>query len=361
VALSRSRRLRPAAFGLVWFSLALLPTSSIFPLSEVYNEHRIFFPYVGLTIAVVWTAWIAFRGLHPPESARPLHRVVIPAVVALAVLGGHAVATHQRNEVWRDDLSLWGDVARKSPENGRGLMNYGLALMSRGRLDEAHELFLRAKVFTPNYSILEVNLGIVTAALGDDEQAETHFRRALQLDPQYGRAYHYYANWLLKQGRALEAIQNLERAVAITPWSLDSRILLMRLYAVADQRAKLDRLVASTLDLAPDDPTALAFSRRELPVDAGDRTAEGYSTLGRTRLEQKMWVDSVLLNRKALELDPNSAIAWNNLGWGLGNLGLYRRAIPCFEKAYELDPEMTVARGNLEWARRGAANQGTRR
>ena len=354
VALSLSRRLRPAAFGLVWFALALLPTSSIFPLSEVYNEHRIFFPYVGLTFAVVWTAWITLGALRPAEAARPLGKVAVLGVIALAVLTGHAVATHQRNEVWKNDLSLWEDVARKSPRNGRGLMNYGLALMSRGRLEEAHELFEQAVEFTPNYPILEVNLGIVTAALGSNDEAERHFKRALQLDPQYGRGYHYYATWLLKQGRATEAIHQLERAVAITPWSLDSRVLLMRLFAVARLERKLDRLVASTLELAPSDPTALAFSKGELPFKPDDSTAQGFSALGRTRLDQKLWLDAALLNRKALELDPNSAIAWNNLGWALGNLGFYGRAVPCFRKAYELDPEMTVARANLAWAQRGA-------
>ena len=361
VALSTSKRLRPAAFGLIWFALALLPTSSLFPLSEVYNEHRIFFPYVGLTFAVIWIVWISLGALRPAETARPLGKVLLVAAIALAVLGSHAVATHQRNEVWKDDLSLWGDVARKSPRNGRGLMNYGLALMSRGQLEEAHEWFVRAEEFTPNYPILEVNLAIVTGALGNDNEAERHFKRAQQLDPQYGRSYHYYAGWLLKQGRATEAIYQLERAVEITPWSLDSRVLLMRLFAVAGMERRLERLVVTTLELAPSEPTALAFSRGDLPFETGDSSAESFSTLGRSRLEQKLWVEAALLNRKALAIDPDSAIAWNNLGWALGNLGFYDRAIPCFRRAFELDPEMPVARANLTWAENGAARQRSRR
>src|SRR5436190_3142238 len=47
-AIARGRK--PIAFGLTWFAIALLPTS-IFPLAEVANEHRIFFAYMGLVLA----------------------------------------------------------------------------------------------------------------------------------------------------------------------------------------------------------------------------------------------------------------------------------------------------------------------
>ena len=43
-----------------------------------------------------------------------------------------AAGTHERNRVWHDDESLWRDVVAKSPNNGRGLMNYGLIFMQRG-------------------------------------------------------------------------------------------------------------------------------------------------------------------------------------------------------------------------------------
>jgi protein O-mannosyl-transferase len=49
----RIRELRPAAFGLLWFLIALLPTSLI-PLAEPENDHRMFFPFVGLVLAVTW-------------------------------------------------------------------------------------------------------------------------------------------------------------------------------------------------------------------------------------------------------------------------------------------------------------------
>src|SRR5690606_19319473 len=79
-------------------------------------------------------------------------------------LSANAYGVYQRNKVWKDDLSLWKDVTLKSPKNGRGLMNYGLALMARADYAGAERYFEKALVLNPNYGTLHINLGILKAA-----------------------------------------------------------------------------------------------------------------------------------------------------------------------------------------------------
>ncbi|HYM25739.1 MAG TPA: hypothetical protein VEU08_21125, partial [Vicinamibacterales bacterium] len=122
-AASRQRETRPIAFGLWWFLLALVPTSSVIPLAEVLNDHRMYFPFVGLTLAVVWSAALVLSTVRARAAA---------TVFAIAILGAMAYGTHERNIVWRTEESLWLDVTRKSPDNGRGLMTYGVIRMSEG-------------------------------------------------------------------------------------------------------------------------------------------------------------------------------------------------------------------------------------
>ena len=55
VKTSIHERLRPISFGIVWFFFTLLPTS-IMPLAEVMNDHRVFLPYIGLMLSVSWSA-----------------------------------------------------------------------------------------------------------------------------------------------------------------------------------------------------------------------------------------------------------------------------------------------------------------
>src|SRR5262249_13098637 len=118
---SRARTARSVAFGIAWFGIALVPSSRVFPLAEVANEHRVFLPYLGLVLAVVW--WLALRVQHWYEAWPQWRPMLLPLVctVALLVLGGHAVGTYQRNKVWRSEATLWRDVVRKSPTNGRAL------------------------------------------------------------------------------------------------------------------------------------------------------------------------------------------------------------------------------------------------
>lgn len=129
---SQTRASRPVAFGLAWFALALMPTASVFPLAEVSNEHRVFMPYMGLTLALIWgfalqthywcTTWPRFR----PALLRGA------CAVAVLIVCGHAVGTYHRNRVWRSEETLWGDVVQKSPTNGRAWMNYGLSPIKFG-------------------------------------------------------------------------------------------------------------------------------------------------------------------------------------------------------------------------------------
>lgn len=178
---SRDLETRPIAFGIFWFFSALVPTAVV-PLAEVVNDHRMFFPLVGLTLAVC--AWAGTTVVRRLESLNPFCDarawVVAAAAAALPLYGW---GTYKRNEVWHTEESLWLDVVEKSPRNGRGLMNYGLTQMAAGRYRRALEYFERAQALTPNYAILEINLGIVKGALGRDAEAEAHFLRAQELAP----------------------------------------------------------------------------------------------------------------------------------------------------------------------------------
>ncbi len=342
VRLAAQPRMRAAAFGLAWFAIALLPTSSVFPLAEVSNEHRVFFPYVGLTLA----AAALLARLRPPRAA-----AILAALLSLSVLTGHAIGTHRRNRVWKDELSLWEDVARKSPQNGRGLMNYGVALMERGYVRQALSHFERAHVLLPTYDILEINLAIAKSALGAPG-VEAHFRRALSLSPAYARGRYYFASWLVGQARAAEAIEELEAALEIGAGDLEARSLLARLYAARGDDERLGQVVRGTLAIANEDPVARAYAEGREPLAAMEETSQAYAALGRRRASAGSWLDAASAFRRALALDTQSATAWNEMGRARLELGLAAEAALCFERALEIDPDLRPAEENLARALR---------
>ncbi len=257
VLAARAPHWRPVAFGLLWFLLCLLPTSLV-PLAEVMNDHRLFLPYIGLALAVTW---MLYQGLlilaGQPELPAGWLRPAALAIVLL--LACYAWGTHIRNGVWRTEETLWHDVTIKSPQNGRGHMNYGLALMGRGDFAGAERQFRKALELTPYYSYLYVNMGIVKAHTGLRGEAERFFLRAIQLETNLPEGYYWYADFLKNEKRFDEAIGYAGQALRLASAHLPARKLLMAIYREEGRYRELAVLAEETQRLAPGDPEVAGY------------------------------------------------------------------------------------------------------
>jgi len=359
VASSRKSERRPISFGLLWFFITLLPTS-LTPLAEVMNDHRIFFPYVGLTLSVSWA--IALGLSHLKKSVQPKQTVSRALVVAiLMVLAVYAYGTYQRNKVWLTEETLWRDVTEKSPNNGRGLMNYGLTLMAKADYTGAEQYFNRALGLIPNYHVLHVNLGILKEATGHPVEAESFFKRAIVSNTGYPGSYFYYGRFLKRQKRIDEAIQNLNRTLALVPAHLDARHLLMDIYFERRQFTELATLAQSTLDLAPEDQKASAYLRATqtgnpllqvaLERVKTHRTPENLLDLSLRYYQAGQFAKCIEAAEEALKLKPDYGLAYNNICAAYNELKQWDRAIEAGEKAVRLIPNNALANNNLAWAK----------
>jgi protein O-mannosyl-transferase len=346
---ARTRATRPVAFGIAWFVLALLPVAWV-PLAEVENAHRMFFPFIGLTLAVVWAVRLA-AGLR-------LLRMAAAGAVVLAVC---ACATWQRNQVWRTEETLWRDVIEKSPSNGRGYMNYGVARMSQGDFNAALAAFQRALPLTPNYSLLHINRGIAEGALGRDAEAERDFARALTLAPDDSQSYFYYARWLSGRGRVREGVVLLEAGIRENPADLEARLLLLQLYARQGQAAKFNALLADSLRLAPRDPDLVRLQPARVTADApAPPTAESLLSLSLAYYRARRYEECIRAAQQALQLNPNYAEAYNNIAAAWNALGRYDEGARAASIAVRLKPDFKLAQNNLAWAESQQARAGQR-
>jgi tetratricopeptide (TPR) repeat protein len=339
---AKAPRAWPVTFGLAWFAIGLLPASSVIPLAEPMNEHRVFLPYIGLILAAVWGARLLL--------AERIRRAGSVAALCVAVLVSLALGTYVRNRAWLTTEGLWADVTAKSPGNGRGWMNYGTALMARGEYTKARDCYERAALLTPNYWTLETNRGIVEDALGNPAAAEPHFKRAIELGPRQPDTHYFFARWLARTGRGREATEHLETALRLSPGAAPPRNLLMDLRAAIGDAPGAARLGREALEADPSNIRARAYLEGGFPsefgADAAARRRSGIM-LG----QQGDFVASALAYRAALLLDPADADALNNLGWTMGKLGYFAEAVAPLEKALALRPDFTLARNNLAWVR----------
>jgi tetratricopeptide (TPR) repeat protein len=353
----RSREMRPAAFGLWWFLVAVLPTSVV-PLAEVDNDHRMFFPFVGLTLAVSWAIAMFVEKKTQRMALRAGGRALITGC-ALCLLGVYAYGAHVRNQVWHSDESLWQDVTVKSPHNGRGLMNYGQTQMAKGNLQAAYDYFQRAAIYSPNYSILEINLGVAAGELNRDAEAEQHFRRAITLAPEESQSYFFYGRWLQRRGRVPEAISILIKAAALNPADLAPRSILMLLYVQQSDWVHLKQVADEVLSVVPRDPGALRYAelarkgRAEVPGTqsvAAAATAESHLNLSLEYYKKGRYEDCLREAQEALKLRPDYAEAYNNIAAAYQAMGRWDDAIRAAQHALKLKPDLQIARNNLAYA-----------
>jgi hypothetical protein len=227
VALAAWRRdsARSFAFGVVWFVIAVSPTSNAFFLSGVIlAERTLYLPSVGLALA---TGWLVAR----LASDRP-HATAVVLSVALALA---SVKTWTRTPVWRDNQTFFNALLAEAPHSGRaqwilgdeflksgnvsqGLLAYRLAinmlsghyvmmtdisqrLMEIERWQTAERLLYTVWSGRPEYSLAPSLLAWVRAQYGDAPGTERYARASLALYDEDPTRHHLLAWSLAAQGR----------------------------------------------------------------------------------------------------------------------------------------------------------------
>jgi len=90
--------------------------------------------------------------------------------------------------------------------------NYAVLLADTGRVKEAEEHFLKALELNPDYPRAHMNYGILLYETGRVKEAEEHYSKALELKPDYAHAHNNYAALLADTGRTEEAEEHLKKA-----------------------------------------------------------------------------------------------------------------------------------------------------
>ena len=355
---SKKSSTRPIAFGILWFYLALVPTSVI-PFAEVLNDHRIFYPYVGLMISVCWTLALLYYKYEKIIKNNMIYQGII-IYFALFILTANAFGTVQRNKVWKTDEALWHDVTIKSPKNGRGLMNYGLTKMQIGKYDEALQYFEKSLQYNPTYTCLYINIAIVKGAMNKPIEAEENFKKAIQFGQEYSAAYYFYAQWLNRHNRNKEAIPLLIKAIELSPASMEPRYLLMKIYSNEYKWDKLAEFVQQTLQLFPNDPTSLQYaqtsknrkSKIEEALDLVKQkpTAENYLDLSMNYYNEHKYEECIDACNKAIKIKPDYAEAYNNICSAYNAMNKWDKAIAACNKCLKIKPDYQLAKNNLKFS-----------
>ena len=268
----RSRRygnayLLLSSFGILWFIITLSVESSLIPIKDVIFEHRLYLPGVGLAMA--FSSAVAW-GIEYTRKRLSLNFSSILVIILIILILPLSVAAYHRNQVWKDEVALWTDVVKKSPDKARGYDNLGVAYYQQGqineaikeyktairldpnshdahydlavaynkqgRLDDAVEEFNAALRLKPNIAEIHYNLGLVYSRHGRIDEAIKAYTEALRLKPDHAGIHHDLGVAHARQGRIREAIGEFKTAVRLKPDFAEARNNLALLYKVLQKQ-----------------------------------------------------------------------------------------------------------------------------
>jgi tetratricopeptide (TPR) repeat protein len=220
------RRRRDLFFWYALFFVGLIPVSQIVPIVTLMNDRYLYFPMLGAS------AILGFALMRDVEWAeiQASRKHWLSAAFSLLVIGGCAVATDQRIEVWRNSYTLWDDTLRKSPNVALAHDAFGEALLERGAIDDAIRQFQVALRLEPEIPSTDKNpvtrnavantynnLGAAYGIKGMTDVAIAQFTTAIRLNPGLDKAYFNMGNALMHKGAVVQALQSFETACRLNP------------------------------------------------------------------------------------------------------------------------------------------------
>ena len=279
VVLAGRRRFPLLAWGTVWALAGLAPLAPLpwITVKGLLQENRLAFS----AAALAWLTAAAIRGVMTYGSTRAALGGERPTAVAWWVRGAVAVGIvavagavamdRARSAVWNDDVRLWEEAVRLTPESRSAHINLGVSHMTRNEYDRAEGEFRRVLALSPDYAHAYYALGLLEIRRERYDEAETFLTKTIALASDYSGSYHALGDVAMKRGQAQEAEAAFHRAVALNPRDAKAQAKLGLLAQRAGDFASAEAAYLAALVIDPDQMLArnnlgiLYVRRRDWP------------------------------------------------------------------------------------------------
>jgi len=349
LALYLAKKNRLISFCILWFFGNLVIESSIIPLAIIF-EHRLYLPSM---LAILIPVILMYRYIKL--------KWLTPGLLCI-VLAVFSIWTFQRNKVWSDSVSLWGDCVIKSPNKARPHSNLGQALINQGKIDEAIKHCFKALEIKPDFPGAHINIGHALEKKEKYNEAIDHYLKALEIKPDYAKAYYNMGLIRSKQGLINEAFDHYYKALKIRP---DFPELHLNIGVALVKHGKTDEAINHYLKALQMSPyfaeahnnlgivlvkkgeTDKAIGHYTKAIQIKPDFADAHNNLGFALAARKKPDEAIENYLKALQIKPDYADAHNNLGITLIEIGKTDEAIKHYSKALSIKPDYVDAHNNL--------------
>jgi protein O-GlcNAc transferase len=233
-------------------------------------------------------------------------------------------------------VTLLRDLIKADPRNADARLLLGSILMEGGQRAESIAQLGEAVRLLPKSAEAHNALGEAYTAFGETAAARPEFERAVGLDPRHAQAHVNLAAILLQQGEAQRALPHLDQAIRLLgrrPDAAQPHYLRAKIYTADRDSAKAASELQQAVELRPD-------------------FAEAWSDLGDARKGLADVNGALAAFRRAVALSPEDTVAQARLGSLLLDSGAAHEAVEHLDEAVRLDPKNQSALNALQRALR---------
>ncbi len=308
-------------FSLCLIVVPLLPVFYIPVLGEnTFTERYLYLPSVGFVFVLgICFCWLSKR----------LPRFGLATVFAMILIGLYSVQSVERNQVWADNLSLFSDTVRKSPDSRLAHELLGTTLLYADRNDEALEQYEIAQRIGPPSAIIYRNRGLLYMNRGLLREAAAEFQKALQIDSDNPDTHYKLGLVYAKLGMRDEAMKQYGIFIESNKDSADVYVRVGIDMGQAGMERDATAMFEKALRLEPDN------------VDAHYNLGNAFANSGQLG-------DAIEHFMIAVRLQPDNPFLHNALGVAYEKKGLYIEAVEQYKAAVRLSPGEPIYRSNLE-------------
>jgi protein O-mannosyl-transferase len=225
----------PMSFAILYFFVTVSIVSNVvIMIGTNYGERLMYMPLLGfcLVVAILFQRIFKLSAVTSTiQSAGAFFNTYkIPVLISLFIAIAFGVRSMERNNDWKDNLSLYSSDVQKVPDSAHMLFYLGNHITTDDYLAElpdsnARELsrkkgleYLTSAIkIYPGYADAYQRRGYIYFQRGLDTLAETDYIKALDYNPTHPIVYNNYGSLLFKKKLYAESMKSFENAVRYNP------------------------------------------------------------------------------------------------------------------------------------------------
>lgn len=229
-------------FGIFWFFITISVESSIIPIRDVINEHRLYLPMPGFSLIISFLLVVLSRRLGNLKIAQLFSTVLIAVLVIL---------TFNRNELWKDPGQMWSDVISKSPFKARPYLARGSFYLRDNQPDPAISDFLKVIELDKKEFRAYDNIGYAYQSKNLYGEAIKYHDIAIKMNPSSALSFNNRGVCLLYLGEWDKAVPDFEKAASLNSNYTDAFFNLGYVFYLKKEYDKSNRYFSRALSINP--------------------------------------------------------------------------------------------------------------